>query len=136
LFPALLKLPKWKPKQDLYRAVNVDLVEKYPEKYCPGNEISWYGFTSTTKSFNIVVKFLNKKKSNGIGTIFTINRCLSGRRIDHISSAPTESEVIIPPVSKFKIKSINKLSEKITIIQIKQIISEEDDQLKYLFHLK
>jgi len=117
----LRKLPYWEGKQDLYRGVNLNLVEKYQHRYKEGEIITWYSFTSTTTLLHEVINFLPK---NGRSTIFTINGVFSGRQIHQLSSIPKEEEVLIPPASRFKIKGIIDMGNH-TTIQMEQVESLE-----------
>jgi len=116
LLGGLRKLPKWVVKQDLYRGVCLNLVKAYPQKYCKGGIITWYGFTSTTTNLEKVKSFLGDND----GTIFSINDCISGRSIRIFSGLPSEDEILIPAGSRFQIVSIVSFG-KITMIQLKQI---------------
>jgi len=89
-------------------------------KYAKGKEIIWFGCTSTTTNMETITNFLGNQE----GTIFCINGCLSGRAIHNVSSVPSELEVIVPPGSRFEIKSIMVMGN-ITLIQLKQIPSFE-----------
>eukprot|EP01124_Arcella_intermedia_P010986 TRINITY_DN1748_c0_g1_i1.p1 TRINITY_DN1748_c0_g1~~TRINITY_DN1748_c0_g1_i1.p1 ORF type:complete len:713 (+),score=90.19 TRINITY_DN1748_c0_g1_i1:321-2141(+) len=122
LFSALSKLPVWKPTQDLYRGVPVDLVTLYPKKYQVGQEIIWYGFTSTTCQLNQAKKFLPEKKHH---TIFTINNNITGRRISTFSAISQEEEILFPPGSRFAIVSIAQYPQ-VSLIQLNQLEPLED----------
>jgi len=104
------------------------LVQQNPQKYVKGEIIVWYGCTSTTTSLETVQSFLDAR--GGSGTIFCINECFSGRSISHMSSVPVESEVLIPPASRFQILAIVSFGN-IPFIQLKQIKSLEDKFLKF-----
>jgi len=116
LFNALRKIPIWRVNQDLYRGVRLNLVKKYPNKYQEGNEIIWFGVTSTTTNLKAVKSFIGNEE----GTIFSINSCLSGRDVHKFSGHEDEAEVLVPPGSRFKIMGIIE-SQVMTIIQLKQI---------------
>jgi hypothetical protein len=117
LFSSLRKIPLWKVDQDLYRGIRIDVTEKYPKRYVVGNLITWYGFTSTTTNLNVIQNFLGKDKPC---TIFTINKCFSGRAIHKMSAVPTECEVLLPPGSRFEVKAIIDFG-KTKMIQLMQV---------------
>jgi len=117
----LRKIPIWKAPQDLYRGVNLDLVSTYPKKYKIGNKINWYSCTSATTHLQTVTNFLSKDIT---GTIFVINGVFSGRSLSSCSAVPNESEVIIPPASRFEIMSIIPMPN-MNMIQLKQLPSVE-----------
>jgi len=115
LMNGLRKIPLWKSSQDLYRGVPGDLIKIYPEKYKVEKIITWYGFSSTSTNLARVQSFLGDNEA----TIFCINECISGRRIEKFSAHPEEAEILLPPGSRFKIVGI--IRGKITLIQLKQI---------------
>jgi len=124
LFGALRKIPKWSLPQDLYRGVPLNLLKEYPDKYAMGKKIIWYSCTSTTTNLSQIMKFLPQSKGR---TVFTINGAFSGRSIATFSAIPTESEVLLPPGTRFEVVGIAKLDESTTLIQLKQIPSLEQD---------
>jgi len=119
LLSALRKIPKWIGNQDVYRAVLLNIVEKYPTHYSVGSTITWYGFSSTTTKFEIIKNFL---KESNTGTIFTINGTFSGRFIGFYSAHQNESEILLPPCSRFEVISTSILGG-FNFIQLKQIPS-------------
>jgi len=121
LFNALRKIPVWKSNQELYRGVNEDVVKKFPQKYVKGNEIIWFSFTSMTTDMSTVKNELQKNGEEA--TIFYVTKCLSGRNIQTFSSQ-NRLEVVFPPGSRFKIKSIQ--GGNIKFIQLYQISSLEN----------
>jgi len=118
LFNALKKIPKAVLQQDVYRGVDCNLVKDYPTKYVVGKKIIWYSFTSTTTNLQKIMRFLPPTKPR---TIFTINGVFSGRYLQQFSAHPSESEVLLPPASRFEVLSIVKLDPNTHMIQMKQI---------------
>jgi len=55
LFNGIRKLPKLKYENDLYRGVNVDLLQQ-KDKYKEGNTITMYSFFSTSKKLSIATQ--------------------------------------------------------------------------------
>jgi len=121
LFNALRKIPKWKHTHDLYRGVQGDLTKKYPGKYEKGKQITWYGFTSATTEFGVITNFLPQNQTI---TVFALNVIFSGRSVNHFSAIPNESEILIPPGSRFEVVSVGNMPQ-VVLIQLKQIPTME-----------
>jgi len=117
----LRKLPKWEAKQDLYRGVNLDVTKKYPDKYQLQSKITWSSLVSTTTQIHVVTSFF---PPNSECTIFTINGVFSGRSVQQASSQPNETEILLPPGSRFEVVSIAKIGLAV-MVQLKQIPSLE-----------
>jgi len=126
-FDALKKIPKVTDQKEKYRSVNLNVQEKYPEKYKTGQYITWYTFTSTTinplsttNPTKSQSDFFNPTKPH---TIFKITESFSGRFIKDMSAYPQEDEILFPPLTTFKIESITKNGLCVNI-ELKQIKSD------------
>jgi len=119
LFAALQKIPKVTDQNILYRAVNLNVLKKYPAKYKTGQNITWYTFTSTTIN-SPCCGFYSEGKPH---TIFTIMGSFSGRSITEMSAYPKEGEILLPPGTTFIIDSITEVGLSVNI-KLTQIESE------------
>eukprot|EP01103_Thecamoeba_quadrilineata_P003884 TRINITY_DN13620_c0_g1_i1.p1 TRINITY_DN13620_c0_g1~~TRINITY_DN13620_c0_g1_i1.p1 ORF type:complete len:204 (+),score=37.19 TRINITY_DN13620_c0_g1_i1:129-740(+) len=98
----------------VYRAIDIPVDVKC--EYMDGNKISWKSFTSTSIDKEAVEKFLGAPKK---GTIFEIE-VKDGRRIKDFSVYNDEEEVLLPPNSRFEVKS-SRVDGDLTTIYLLQI---------------
>ncbi|CAF1102523.1 unnamed protein product [Adineta steineri] len=97
LLTALSRLPS--VRMTVYRGVKLDLSRKYQK----GATILWWGFSSCTKSIDVLQsnQFLG---DTGARTIFIIE-CYSGKNIRNHSYFASEDEILLPPATQFRVKS-------------------------------
>lgn len=109
------KLPP-SPHRIIYRGIQMDLSDEYPE----GKEFIWWSFTSCTSSLKVLEKYIGK---NGTRTIFNIV-CHSGKDISQHSYFEQEQEILCFPARRFKVKSCMNTGNQLHIIQLEEIESE------------
>jgi hypothetical protein len=102
----------------VYRQIEFNLIEKYPL----GNIFIWWAFSLCSLSLDNfqLNEYLNKQTN--IRTIFTIE-CHSGKDIRKHSYFPNEDQIILMPVSKFKVISSFKTDNGQHRIDLKEIQS-------------
>eukprot|EP00971_Amphidinium_carterae_P129459 2564116-Amphidinium_carterae.1 len=99
LLNAMQKLPAYE-KPTVFRGVRKDLAKDYQEH----REVTWYGFTSSTKTQKALESEAFCGKS-GERTIFTITLTQGqAKDISHFSPLD-EGEVLLPPCSRFRVQS-------------------------------
>jgi len=94
---ALTALPRYKGQ--VWRGVKRNLASAYPEK----KEFIWWGLTSCTTDMKQLESEIFCGKT-GDRTIFTIADH-QGVAIQEFSQFPNEAEILLPPASKFRVKS-------------------------------
>eukprot|EP00727_Mastigamoeba_balamuthi_P008106 m51a1_g3916 putative protein serine threonine (2990) ;mRNA; f:162039-172590 len=112
LIRAMRKIIPFKGK--LYRGIDrkVD-----PTQYCPGNVVSWKGFTSTTGDRIVAQEFLRDLD----GTIFEIS-VKNGRRLG-VLNLFQEDEILLEASSDFRVESITGLEpgSRITLVKMEEV---------------
>ena len=113
ILTALARLPS--TRRIVYRGVNLDLVNDYPE----GKTFVWWGFSSCTSSLEVLQseQYLGK---TGVRTLFAID-CYSGKDIRQHSYFPREEHVLLPPGTEFEVKSSLDVGNGLHIIHLKEI---------------
>ena len=127
LLITLRKLPRYYPKNQLYRCIpkKVTLYNPSNKKFVPyeiGNQKTFWAFTSTSLKFENSYKFLGK--NNDIddeeyksGTIFSLSGNIWGYDITVLSHYPKEEEILLEPERKYIIKEVIPNVNDITIIR-------------------
>jgi hypothetical protein len=112
---ALAKLPSKSTSLTVYRGVRLDLSSFYPV----GNEVVWWGFTSSTLKLNVLddERFLGK---SGTRTLFIMD-CFSGKSIQQFSYYPNEEEVLLPPGRLFQVMGSLNPSADLHVIHLKEL---------------
>jgi hypothetical protein len=108
------------PDKQVFRGVKTDLKDQYPE----GRKVTWYGFSSTTKSAKVLEnpQFCG---AHGKRTIFAIQLTQGqAREITRYSLLKKEDEILLPPGSRFEVKSVLPQGD-LTIIQLEELPSKE-----------
>jgi hypothetical protein len=115
IMTSLTKIPLDSQQLTVYRGSVLDLRAQYPK----GASIIWWGFTSCTRSIDILTdeRFLWQ---TGIRTLFTIE-CHSGKSIKQYSFDPDEEEVLLPPACQFQVMGCHNLDDGLNIIRLKEI---------------
>jgi hypothetical protein len=87
----------------VYRGINVLL---NPDIYAPGKQITWQGFSSSTKKQMATLNFLSMLPGRKLqGSLFVIDS-ITAKDIRHFSAIPSEEEVLFPPNSQFKVTKV------------------------------
>jgi hypothetical protein len=95
---ALAKLPS-KPHQTVWRGVRKDQSADYP----PGDEVTWWAFSSCTASLNVLESDLYLGNA-GTRTLFSIE-IMNARTIRSHSHFTTEDEILLLPGTFFEVRS-------------------------------
>ncbi|CAF0880575.1 unnamed protein product [Adineta ricciae] len=109
---ALAKLPSTTCRM-IYRAVNKDLGDQYPQ----GKLVTWWPFSSCTTTVHVLTTFLGE---NGAGTIFNIE-CDSGKSVSQHSYFDSENEILLYPARQFQVLSSVKTGGQNRIIQLREV---------------
>jgi hypothetical protein len=115
LLRALVKCPV-SPCRTVYRGIkNADLTSFYPR----GHEFEWHQFSSCSCSVEVQQQFTG---SVGLRTMFAIELTSSrGRDISAYSAHQQESEVLLPPNTKFRVSGIFYPGAGLNIVQLIEI---------------
>jgi hypothetical protein len=115
LLRALVKCPV-SPCRMVYRGVrNVDLTPFYPDNH----EFEWHQFSSCSCSLAVQNRFTGP---SGVRTLFTIELSSNrGRDVCAYSAIPREQEVLLPPNTKFKVRSTFAAGAGLNMIQLVEI---------------
>ena len=88
----------------VYRGITVVL--NNPNIYAPGKQITWQGFSSSTKNQTATLDFVNVLPGRKLsGSLFVIDS-ITAKDIRHFSAIPSEEEVLFPPNSQFKVEKV------------------------------
>jgi len=101
---ALKKLPVYHNKNNLYRVVNVNLAEVYPQKYQEGKSVKFYSFVATSASKQ-KAEIMLKSKNTGCTYIVIVGAVRSGRDISKFSRFD-EEEILFPPTATFYVRKL------------------------------
>ncbi|CAF1345689.1 unnamed protein product, partial [Adineta ricciae] len=104
----------------IYRGANMDL----SAKYCVGEKITWWGFSSCINKTNQLERKLSLNKS-GKRTLFSINS-FSARDIRRFSMQENNEQVLLPPASQFLVINSFDKGRGFHMIELKEIQSEYD----------
>jgi hypothetical protein len=108
------------PNVDVFRGVKADLKAEYTQ----GREFTWHGFSSTTKSIDVLSNPMFCGDT-GARTIFVIHLTQGqARDITRYSLIAKEAEVLLPPGCRFRVQSVLPQGE-LTIIQVEELPSKE-----------
>jgi hypothetical protein len=110
---ALAKLPS-APRQTVWRGVRKDHTADYP----PGEDATWWSFSSCTSSLNVLESDLYLG-SVGTRTLFSIET-MNGRTIRAHSHFQVEDEILLLPGTFFDIKSRLNPAPDLYIIHLSQ----------------
>ena len=87
----------------VYRGIKVLL---NPDIYAPGKQITWQGFSSSTKKQTATLDFVTVQPGRKLqGSLFVIDS-ITAKDIRHFSAIPSEEEVLFPPNSQFKVEKV------------------------------
>ncbi|CAF0987351.1 unnamed protein product [Adineta steineri] len=117
LVRALKKLPRFSGL--VYRGVNGNVSSRYVKD----KEIIWWGFSSCTRSVEVLSKeeFLGK---SGQRTLFYIE-CQSGKLIENYSnSSRNDEEVLLLPATKFLVTDKKRVNRGLNIVHLREILRE------------
>jgi hypothetical protein len=106
---ALSRLPSI--HQNIYREIELDLSEEYQI----GETIIWSGFSSCTTSIND----LQSEQVLNTRTLFTIE-CISGKNIRPHSYFQLEDEILLFPLTQFKVETYSNKNNDIHSIQLSE----------------
>ncbi|CAF1527411.1 unnamed protein product, partial [Rotaria sordida] len=112
---ALAKLPV-APRQTVWRGIRADLSKDYP----PGEQITWWAFSSCTTSLKILQSDLYLG-TVGTRTLFSIET-INGRAIRSHSHFTTEDEILLLPGTFLEVKSQFNPASDLHIIHLQQKI--------------
>mmetsp|Transcript_150539 Transcript_150539/g.274006 ORF Transcript_150539/g.274006 Transcript_150539/m.274006 type:complete len:441 (+) Transcript_150539:71-1393(+) len=136
LLTALYKLPAVTAHVDRGVAICVDDLD---EQYGKGDLVTWWRFSSTTRTIGTLEDFLDRGAD---GTIFTVD-ILTGVDIKSFSSNDEEDEVLLLPGTTYRVHSTVVLAEsasmQLTMAQLKETqdggrlgYTREDFQQEYV----
>ena len=113
-FTALSKLPSAKHRI-IYRGVKIDLRDQYKK----GERIVWWGFSSCTKTLDVLEneEFVGK---SGTRTLFAIESDTS-KNIRLHSFYQDEDEILLLPGREFEVMASLDMGNQLTIIQLKEV---------------
>ena len=86
--------------------------------YRVGEEVTWYGFSSTSPDLQVQEEFTGKKGSRVLFMLHMRSCC--GRDIKEFSMFPKESEVLLPPNVCFVVKAVVNLGNGLHQIQLEE----------------
>ena len=112
---ALGKLPSVQDR--VWRGVNGDISALYE----PNSIHVWWGASSCSDMIHVTDGFLDK---DNYRTLFSI-KCYEGKIIKNHSAFPNESEIVLPPGTCLKVKSVSSPAPKLHIIDMEQIPYED-----------
>jgi hypothetical protein len=110
---ALAKLPS-NPHQTVWRGVRKDYSVDYP----PGDEVTWWAFSSCTASLSVLESDLYLGNT-GTRTLFSIE-AINTRTIRSHSHFTTEDEILLLPGTYFEVKSRLNPAPDLYIIHLLQ----------------
>jgi hypothetical protein len=98
----------------VFRGIKGDLRNDYKT----GNKIIWWGFSSCTRSMNVLSNpmFLG---STGVRTLFTIE-CQSGRDIQQHSNFQEEDEILLPAARQFEVVSCLSQGPDLLLVHLQE----------------
>ncbi len=105
---ALSRLPSI--QQTIYCGLESDLSEKYKAD----ETIVWWGFSSCTTSTEQLLNTID------VQTLFSIE-CISGKDIHQHSYFELENEIILFPVTQFKVRSCSRENNDVHLIELEEI---------------
>lgn len=92
-------------QQNIYRQIELDLTKQYKI----GEIIVWWAFSSCTTSMNILQSEEYLKSTNNTRTLFIIES-ISGKNIRQHSYFELEDEILLFPLTQFKVQSCSNYS--------------------------
>jgi hypothetical protein len=115
LLRALAKCPA-SPYRTVYRGIkNADLTKHYPNNH----EFEWHQFSSCSCSLEVQNHFTGQA---GVRTLFVIELTSSrGRDVGVYSAIQREEEVLLPPNTKFRVRSTFAAGGGLNMIQVVEI---------------
>lgn len=119
LLTALTKLPSTSIKS-VWRGIR----DQDSTNYVENHEIVWWGFSSCTKSLNVLKSSLFLGKT-GTRTIFSIET-FDARSVKDHSDYPNEDEVLLLPGTCMKVRAKLDPEKNLCIIELKQIHSSTE----------
>merc|ERR1712007_192647 len=121
LMQALRVMAKGRGRETVNRGVALGLTKLYPEDFAPGENIIWWGFTSTTRNISVLSNemFLG---TEGDRTIFQVSTC-KGINIRQFSAMPGEAEILLPAGTVLKVDGVLDVGNGLAIVQC----SDDDD---------
>jgi hypothetical protein len=105
---ALSRLPSI--QQTIYCAVELDLTEKYKKD----ETIVWWGFSCCSSSSEQLLNTID------VRTLFSIE-CISGKDIRQHSYFESENEILLFPVTQFKVRSCSRQTNDVHLIELQEI---------------
>ena len=117
LIGALEKLPSFRGL--VYRGVNGNISSIYEK----GKKLTWWGFSSCTRSLEVLSKeeFLGK---SGQRTLFYIE-CISGKSIENYSYySPDDEEVLLLPGTEFLVTDKKRANRSVIIVHLREILTK------------
>ena len=116
---ALAKLPP-APRQTVWRGVR----KNYSADYAPGDEVTWWAFSSCTASLSVLESELYLG-TTGTRTLFSIE-AINGRTVRSHSYFKNEDEILLLPGTFLEVKSRLNPAPDLHIIHLQQKIPPHD----------
>ena len=116
---ALAKLPS-APHQTIWRGVRKNHSDDYP----PGEEITWWAFSSCTRSLSVLESELYLGNA-GTRTLFSIET-INARTIHSHSHFTTEDEILLLPGTFFEVRSRLNPATDLYIVHLQQKVPPHD----------
>ena len=116
---ALAKLPP-APRQTVWRGVR----KNYSADYAPGDEVTWWAFSSCTASLSVLESELYLG-TTGTRTLFSIE-AINGRTVRSHSYFKNEDEILLLPGTFLEVKSRLNPAPDLYIIHLQQKIPPHD----------
>ena len=116
---ALAKLPP-APRQTVWRGVR----KNYSDDYTPGEEVTWWAFSSCTTSLSVLESELYLG-TVGTRTLFSIET-INGRTVRSHSHFTTEDEILLLPGTFFEVKSRLSPASDLYLVHLQQKMPPHD----------
>jgi hypothetical protein len=117
LLRALAKCPSSQYRTVYRGSKNVDLTIHYPDNH----EFEWHQFASCSCSLEVQKEFTGQE---GVHTVFIVQLTSNrGRDISAYCAVQREPEVLLPPTTKFRVKSKFVSSDGLNMIEVVEIPS-------------
>ena len=115
LTTALYKLPPYKTVGGttlLYRGMG--MTSEIQACYIKHKRFTWWGFTSTSKSEKVGIKFATSgsKRPHTLGGVVFRIKCETGRLVKQYSKFQTEDEVLLEPGMTFVVENVEQVSKQ------------------------
>ena len=105
----------------LYRGVCAPLSDF--EKYKKGQEVVWYGFSSTSPDLETQQLFTGQAGPRVMFHLHMHSRC--ARNIRDFSMFPVENEIVLPPLMQFRVKGVVALGDGLNFVHLEETEPDE-----------